>query len=331
MPEYRSFAEQTLHYLIRDHEGAPTGPVDSPAAWYGPEMAADPGQWLVELPDSAVAEIHDAASELATRGMALAEVTAASFPLPGLASDIAAWRKILGTGLGFVCLRGLPVEHWGPDLSALAYWGLGHHLGIPGAQNPADELLGHVVDYGEEADNPMVRRYRTTGTIDFHCDAADVVGLLCLHPARSGGQSRIASSVTIYNELQRQHPELVERLFTPFHLDRRDEQGEGEDPTVSITPCAYAAGQLRTFWHSEYFRSAARHPEVPDFDTTERQLLDAYDAIACDPGIYLDMWLQPGDVQFISNHTTVHARTGYEDYPEPERRRHLLRLWLSLA
>jgi len=42
------------------------------------------------------------------------------------------------------------------------------------------------------------------------------------------------------------------------------------------------------------------------------------------------MWLEPGDMQFISNCTIVHARTGFEDWPEPERRRHLLRLWLSL-
>ncbi|MGB0922216.1 MAG: TauD/TfdA family dioxygenase [Alphaproteobacteria bacterium] len=180
------------------------------------------------------------------------------------------------------------------------------------------------------ADNPAVRRYRTAGNIDFHCDAADVVGLLCLQDAKSGGQSRIASSVTIYNEVVAQRPDLAARLFEPFNLDLRGEHAPGARPVNDITPCAYADGRLSTFWHSDYFRSADRHDEVT-FTEAERALMDLYDGLAASPDIHLDMWLQPGDMQFISNHVTVHARTAYEDWPDMERRRHLLRLWLSLV
>ena len=330
MNAYRSFAEQALHYFIRPHEEIPPAAVSHPANWYGPEMAADPARWLVELPADDVTELETAAHRARQAGINLAGLSRENFPLPGLADRIVEWRQVLGSGTGFLCLRGLPVETWGDELASYVYWGLGHHIGVPGAQNAAEELLGHVIDYGEEADNPTVRRYRTSGNIDFHCDAADVVGLLCLRRARSGGQSRIASSVTIFNEIVARRPDLVARLFQPFLLDRRGEEGEGEAPTLDIAPCAFAGGQLRTFWHSEYFRSAVRHEGVPPFTAEEEALLDLYDQLAASPEIYLDMWLQPGDIQLISNHTVVHARTAYEDYPEPARRRHLLRLWLSL-
>jgi alpha-ketoglutarate-dependent taurine dioxygenase len=95
-------------------------------------------------------------------------------------------------------------------------------------------------------------------------------------------------------------------------------------------PCRFAGGVLRTFYHSDYFRSAVRHAEVPPFTAQERALLDLYEAIASSPELYLDMQFEPGDIQLISNHFTLHARTAYEDGDAPAQRRHLLRLWLSL-
>lgn len=114
------------------------------------------------------------------------------------------------------------------------------------------------------------------------------------------------------------------------HVIDYGEEGEGEAPTLDIAPCAVAGAQLRTFWHSEYFRSAVRHEGVPPITAGEQALLDLYDELAASPQSHLDRWLQPGDIQLISNHSVVHARTAYADYPDPGRRRHLLRLWLSL-
>ena len=241
---------------------------------------------------------------------------------------IAAWARELLHGRGFLLVRGLPVARWGEERAALVYWGLGQHLGEPGAQNPQGELLGHVVDTGEDAANPFVRRYRTAGDIAYHCDLADAVGLLCLRAARRGGASRIVSSVSVYNELLRRRPDLIDRLYEPFCLDTRDEQGEGRLPYVPVVPCRYAGGVLRTFYHSDYFRSAVRHAEVPPFTEREQTLLDLYEEIADSPELYLDMQFEPGDIQLISNHVILHARTAYED--DPRAPRHLLRLWLSL-
>jgi hypothetical protein len=327
-PAFQSFAAQALHYFERDHEGVRREPVEAPSAWRGSELARRPESWSVALAPEQIEELDAARRAVRARGLALAEIRRADFPLPALAPVIAGWARELRDGRGFVLLRGLPVERWGDEDAALVYWGLGQHLGRPGAQNPAGELLGHVVDMHEEAVNPNVRRYRTAGEIRFHCDLADAVGLLCLRSSRSGGASRIASSVSVYNAILARRPELAARLFEPFLLDSRDEQRAGARPYFPVPPCRFARDRLSTFWHSDYFRSAVRHADVPPFTPLERELLDLYDELAGSEELRLDMQFEPGDVQLISNHVVVHARTAYED--TPSRERHLLRLWLSL-
>lgn len=326
---FLSFGEQALHYFNREHDDVRRTPLATPAAWRGADVTRH-GDWIVPLAAADVAEIERAVAAARTRDVAMATMRREDFPLPALAARIDEWARELGAGRGFLVVRGLPIERWDAADAALAFWGLGLHLGRPGAQNPENELLGHVVDTGEDAANPYVRRYRTAGDIAYHCDLADVVGLLCLRTAKSGGASRIVSSVTVYNELLRRRPDLVARLYEPFRLDRRDEHASGA-PWVPVVPCRHAGGTLRTFYHSDYFRSAVRHADVPPFSEEERTLLDLYEAIANEPGLYLDMQFEPGDIQLLSNHFILHARTAYEDHAEPARKRHLLRLWLSLA
>jgi hypothetical protein len=327
-PAFQSFAAQALHYFRRDHEGARLEPITGPAAWLGAELARRPESWTRRLAPAEIAELEAALRAVRARGLALGETRREDFPLPTLAPVVAGWaREILG-GRGFLLLRGLPVARWGDEDSALVFWGLGQHLGRPGAQNPEGELLGHVVDMHEEAANPNVRRYRTRGDIRFHCDLADAVGLLCLRTAQRGGASRIASSVSVYNAILARRPDLSSRLFEPFLLDSRDEQRQGARPWFPVPPCRFAGGRLSTFWHSDYFRSVVRHPGAPPFTKSEQELLDLYEELAGSPELRLDMQFEPGDVQLISNHSVVHARTAYEDAPGHER--HLLRLWLSL-
>lgn len=327
---YLSFAEQALHYFNRPHDEIRRAPLDSPAAWRGPELARG-GDWITTVSPAQIAELDAALDAVRARNLPLGSIGRAEFPLPTLGAAAQRWAQEIQLGRGFVFLRGLPVSRWGDDGAAIGFWGLGQHLGRPGAQNPEGDLLGHVVDTGDDASNPFVRKYRTAGDIAYHCDLADAVGLLCLRASQRGGASRIVSSVSVYNELLRQCPELIERLYEPFLLDTRGEEGDGRPPYVPVPPCRYADGRLRTFYHSDYFRSVVRHAEVPPFSPLEQELLDRYEAIASSPELYLDMQFEPGDVQLISNHTVLHARTAYEDAPESGQRRHLLRLWLSLG
>jgi hypothetical protein len=321
-----SFAEQALRYFDRPHEGVRREPVGGPGAWRGDEMRAR-RDWIATLDEAAIAELEAAAEAVRRRGLAMGAVGRADFPLPTLAPVVRGWARELADGRGFLLVRSLPVARWGVDVSGMVFWGIGQHLGRPGAQNVMGELLGHVVDTGEDAANPFVRRYRTAGDIAYHCDLADAVGLLCLETAARGGASRIVSSVAVYDELLRRRPDLVDRLYEPVALDRRDEGSAGPGWVPAI-PCRHATGRVRTFYHSDYFRSAARHADAP-VGARERELFDVYEAIADDPALYLDMQLEPGDVQLLSNHTILHARTAYED--RQSAKRHLLRLWLTLA
>ena len=328
-PGYLSFIDQTLHYFGRPHEHPCLERVNNDAAWRGSELPSL-DEMAYHLSPAEVAEISAAVALAAEKPGDTRSLTADDFPLPLLAPAIADWREQLSRGRGFQVIRGVPVALWTQAESELFFWCFGLHLGRPGEQNPDGDLLGHVIDTSAQQPDEVQRLYKTAANIDYHCDAADVVGLLCLHKAKTGGQSRIVSSVTVFNELLSRAPKLVPRLFQPFALDIRDREVNEAGSSLPIQPCCWADGVLRTFYHADYFRSAVRHSDVPPLTEEEQRLLDTYEAIASEEGVYLDMDLQPGDIQLLSNHTNLHARTAYEDHAEADRRRHLLRLWLSL-
>lgn len=329
MPETLSYAQQAAHYFDRPHESIPREPLGGAAAWRGEDLR-DRDDWRVRLTPAHADELDRALAAAKATGKATGELSRDDFPLPTLASEVAGWRLEVDSGRGLLLVSGVPVERWSDEDAGRVFWCLGLHFGRPGAQNPKGDLLGHVTDTGASAEDPFVRLYATRSNIAYHCDAADVVGLLCLRPAKSGGASRVVSSVSVYDELAKQRPDLLERLYEPFLLDIRNEDSSGALRYLPVPPCRHAAGRLRTFYHSDYFRSVQRHEDVAPFTETEAELLDLYEEIASRPDLCLDMELAPGDVQWLSNHTILHARTGYEDHPEPALRRHLLRLWLSI-
>ncbi len=322
---YKTFQAQTLHYFSRPHSGVPKSPVESIAAWRAEDMR-DERHWSYTLNDQQRSEIEVAVSRASKDHKSLHQRQAMDLPLPGLQPLIEQWREKLKSGLGVQRIRGVPIENWNTEQQYLFYWCFGQQLGVAGAQNRHDELLGHVRDDGSDVDDPSVRQYRTNSAIPFHCDAADVVGLLCLKTAKQGGDSRLVSSVTVFNEMQRRDPELAKVMFGVFPLDSHQEGGTFSLP---IKPCRFYNGELRTFGHSHYFRTAQRYPHI---NLTERQIeaLALYDEISESPEFYIDMTLEPGDIQLVSNHTVLHSRTDYVDHDDEEQKRHLLRLWISL-
>ena len=232
-------------------------------------------------------------------------------------------------GRGFVLLRGLPVERWGRRVSAIAFLGLGLHWGNLRSQNRHGHLLGHVRDAGLSSQDPSVRVYLTRERQNYHTDSCDVVGLLCLHPARSGGLSSLVSSVTIFNEMRKRSPDLAQVLFERIETDRRGEVPEGQKPYFSIPVFNWYAGLLSTIYNRTYIESARRFAEVLPLTQAQVQALALFENLANDPALHFRMELQTGDVQLVHNHTMLHDRTAFEDWPEPERKRHLLRLWLA--
>jgi hypothetical protein len=281
------------------------------------------------LSPAEIADLDAAVAHARATGKPLERLERGDFPLGPLAASAEHWLDVLESGSGFLLVRGVPVERYGDAGSTLAYWGLGLHLGRPVSQNAAGDLLGHVRDVGLARRDPTLRLYKTRERLGFHTDGADVIGLCCLRPAKSGGTSRIASSAAIYNEILRRRPDLVPALYEPFPFDRNGEEPPGQPPYFSIPLCRYTDGWLRMFYIGWYIRDSQRHPSAPRLSAAQREAIELIDAIAADPAVHLDMEFRAGDIQWLKNSVILHARTEYEDFPEPERKRHLLRLWLT--
>ena len=303
-------------------------PIDDASAWTGPAMAQR-SDWIETLDADETAEVEVASRTLAERGTDLRCLQAADFPLPRLAPRLARCLREVLDGRGFVLLRGLPVQDWPRRLSAIAFLGLGTHLGRMRPQNAMGHVLGHVRDLGLHADDPNVRIYQTHERQTFHTDSCDVVGLLCLQTARAGGLSALVSSTTLFNEMRARRPDLAAQLFEPLATDRRGEVPPGCKPWFEIPVFNWFAGRLSTIYQRQYISSAQRFADAPRLSALQCEALDLFDALANDAALMMTMALQSGDMQFVNNHSLLHDRTAFEDWPEPERRRHLLRLWLA--
>lgn len=326
MKKYKSVTSQTLHYLSRPHQRICKEPIILPSAWKGKDLRKEQS-WKETLSAADIEEIEKALVGIKKLGKNFADYTKEDFQIPRLAKKIEGWRKEILNGYGLKVIKGVPVYKWTVADSEIFFWILGLYLGTPGVQDNDGQFLGHVKDTSKVGVANQQRLYKTAKQIKYHCDAADVVGLLCINKAKEGGESLLASSITIYNEILRLRPDLIDLLYKPLYLDTFNSGGTN---SIQVPPCRFFNGKLKTFYHSDYFRSVRQYSNVPAFTKAEEELLNLYDEIALDPNIYLDMDLEPGDIQLISNHTTIHARTDYIDFEEEHKKRHLLRLWLSL-
>jgi len=304
---------------------------EGPAVWYGPDMVKR-SDWQHRLLAEDVEEIELAMRLLVRVEADIARIKAGDFPLPRLRVRLAAIREEVINGRGFALLRGLPVERWSMRESATAYFGIGSHLGNARSQNAKGHVLGHVRDLGRDASKDATARvYQTRERQTFHTDSCDVVGLLCLNTAKSGGASSLVSSMTIYNEMLKRRSDLLALLFEPMHTDRRGEVPAGQKPWHDIPVFSWHQGHLSALYARRYIESARRFPAVPALTAPQIEALDLFDRLAEDPAINLSISFRPGDMQWVHNHTMLHDRTAFEDWPEPERKRHLLRLWLAVS
>jgi hypothetical protein len=301
------------------------------AAWYGPEMARR-DDWQLPLSATEIAEIEAALRPLVAGAADIAAITARDFPLPTLGSKLKARveNEVLN-GRGFLLMRGLPVERWSMREAATAFFGLGSHLGSARSQNGKGHVLGHVQDLGLDVTDPNVRIYQTHERQTYHTDSCDIVGLLCLKTAKSGGLSALVSSTTIFNEMRRRRPDLLRLLFEPLATDRRGEVPDGRKPYFEIPVFSWHEGYLTAIYQRQYIDSAQRFPDAPRLSPAQIEALDLFDALANDAALHMFMEFRPGDVQLVHNHTILHDRTSFVDWPDPARRRHLLRLWLAAA
>ena len=190
-------------------------PFDVPAAWYGRDISKKQKLWSYEFNLNEISELENASKAFSNAGLPLGLITSDNFPLPNLGEVVKRVQKELRDGIGFTLFRGLPVDRYDQKMLATMFCGIGSHIGLARSQNAAGHLLGHVRNIGADLSDPRTRVYQTTARQHFHTDSTDVVGLLCINKAKSGGTSLLASSVTLFNEIVKRRPDLAEELFNP--------------------------------------------------------------------------------------------------------------------
>ncbi len=303
---------------------------ESPSAWYGADMVQRQSEWMTDITSDEITELEAAAKNLLSSDKDIAQIEVKDFNLPILGKKLLAIRQNLLHGRSFAVLRGLPVHRFSERLSATIFYGIGCHIGHPRSQNRDGHVLGHVRDVGVKGNDPNVRIYQTNERQTFHTDSADVVGLLCLKTAKSGGQSLLVSASTIFNEMQTRRPDLLELLLQPIATDRRGEVPDGEKPYMLIPVFSDYKGYLTIFYQRQYIESAQRFEDAPRLTEQQVAALNLFDDLANDPMLHFSMKLKQGDMQFVHNHSLLHDRTGFVDWEEDAEKRHLLRLWLSV-
>lgn len=317
--------------------------IDGPTKWEPETYINNPEQWVHPFSPVEIEEIGRAADKIVADKVPLTGITKDLFELPTLAPALASMRNELLNGKGFILYKNFPVKDWGNHKSAIAYLGLGAHIGYPVSQNGRGHILGHVKDLGEDSTQiDKVRIYRTNARQFFHADDADVVGLLCIARAEEGGESDVASIHHVWNILQKERPDIAELLTKPiWYMDRKGETSVGEEEWIRAaifyleTPDpSQPDREQRVYckWDPYYVRSLTRFSDkgiVPALSPEQEDAIKTLEDV-CNR-VKLHMILEVGDIQFVSNSHTLHARTAYRDYAPDSGmpRRHLMRLWLS--
>ncbi len=298
------------------------------SAWRSTDLR-ESQEWIRPFSSIEIEEIEQAVET--SKGVEIAKIERDTFPLPTLGSVMETIRHDLIDGRGFALLRGLPVARWPREMTVRAYWGLGVHIGVPVSQNPQGHLLGHVKDIGGDFHDLNSRGgYRSHAQLPFHTDiGADIVGLLCLYPAKAGGDSSVVSVAAIHDTMLALRPDLVNELSVPIFRDRRGEVPSGKKPYYAAPVFCLHQGRLTTTFVRRFIDTAPRHQGVPKLAKKLIEALDFFETLANSTDLKLDMDFLRGDVQLVNNLTLLHARTAFEDFEDPARKRHLLRLWLA--
>jgi len=298
--------------------------IGDPAAWSSKAFATK-DDFAFDLTPAHVAALERAADR--TKGVEIPAIGPSDFDLAPIAEDVARLRAVLTRGRGVVLLRGIPVGSSDTETIARMYWGLGTHLGRAVSQSLMGDRMGHVIDASRGAEH--ARGYRSSRELSPHTDSDDIVGLLCIRPAKAGGESLLASSLAIHNALLEEQPQHLGPLYRGFRYHWNGEEPPGEPP---ITPYEVPVfSEADGLWSTVYLRyfmdkaaeEAGGHPEA------DRCALDAFDAMAVREDIQLRFRMEPGEAILFNNYTMLHARTAFQDHEDPAKCRHLLRLWLQ--
>ena len=298
------------------------------SAWLGSNIQQS-DRWICHLSSKEIGEINDALSNSITNKVSLKEMTPSDFPLPLFSKKLESMLKEIETGHGLYLFRGFPATNYTKDDLRRIFWGIGLYCGVAVSQSKRGDVLGDVRDIGTPPSGPKFRGYTSNGELTYHCDAADVTGLFCLQPAKNGGLSKVVSLSRIHNQIMKEHPNLITVLYQPFHWGRQGNEFPDQNPYYTQPIFSFCNGKFAGRYTRTHIRTAELGRVTPPLTDLQKMALAKIDEICERPEFQLTMMFEPGDIQFLNNHVTLHTRTAFEDYEDTKRKRHLLRLWFS--
>ena len=258
----------------------------------------------------------------------LLEMTSADFSIGGFITVLEEIEFDLRHGKGFSVIRTLPVHRWTPIETLIAYWGIGCHLGTPLPNNANGDMIGHVVDLGADYKHATTRGYDTNSKLSYHVDQCDVVGLLCRHTARQGGVSKLVSTAAVHNQILARRPDLLAVLKEPFYFSWMGEEEPERTPWYKAPIFDFVEGNFNCSAGLNHIRKGHALPGAAVMTEMQREALTLFEQVSEE--IEFSMDFEPGDIQFLNNGLVAHTRDDFTDWPEKERRRHLLRIWLRV-
>lgn len=297
-------------------------------AWHAADLRADTC-WIFVLDELARSDLLQAVRKARDPDRTAFDYCRADFDLGRAQAAIDAAFTEAKHGRGIALLRGLPRAALDEAEFELLTWAIGLHIGVARPQGKASQYISPVRDVGTVYRSAGGRGYSSNADLDFHTDSADLVALACYNQARSGGMSMVTSSVAAYRQLAAERPDLADALRKPFWFSRQMEQAPDEAAAYPNPVYDEADGLLCSKWNRNRILSAQRIDGVPSLTAVQREAMEALDAMLRRPELMFEMYLQPGDVQILNNHVTLHSRTEFVDHDEPARKRVLFRLWLA--
>ncbi len=304
-------------------------PYQSPATWRGDELAQRP-DWRTTLSASDCAEIDRALHSVNQRSIALEDITQDDFPLPRLAAELRSIQESLEHGSGSFLLRGWPTARYSLEDNQRVFWGLSRHLGTPISQSAQGEKIFHVQDAGYKTNDAKARGPNTRKSLHFHCDRCDVIGFMCIRSAKTGGDSYLVSSIAVHNEILLRRPDLLEQLYQSWYYKTHNVDLANDDPWCRQPIFAIQDGRFVGYILRVLIDRAYELPELPDMTPLQREALDFLDAVCAEEELNIKFRQEPGDMLFVNNFVNFHSRSEFEDHDDPEKKRLLLRIWLSV-
>ncbi|MGE0799878.1 MAG: TauD/TfdA family dioxygenase [Lautropia sp.] len=312
----------------------PTRPITHPAAWKAADYTGD--DWITRLSDAELEDVDRALNHVRAAGRRHGHFGRSDFPLPRWTARLREIVETVRDGRGFVLLRGLPLQRYSLEETKTIYWGICSHLGTMAPQGGNGDLIQHVEDTSTYDLADPNRRANSTGeALSPHSDFGDIVGLLCVGKAAEGGASSVISSVSLFNETVRRHPEYLTLLSREFYeVTNLRYDDPTRDPLKSVSPegvpiVSFTGGRLAVTMRRRLMQKGMDRRNTPISDDEMRAML-FLEEVANGDSYRLDMDLQPGDIQLINNYTTFHARTAFRDDPGRGLKRLLLRIWINL-